>query len=151
MSGDSPSNRYGCGAVLVPTCFLRATDWLAASTAFLPRKISRTREEAFKHGVKLHKKQRLEEAFVQFDEAASLNPQNVEYLAAREAVKAKLVFQHIESGNLLLSARRPVRAAAEFKAAVDLDPENKFARERLQEATREASPVLSNAIVTARS
>ena len=101
--------------------------------------------EAFNHGVKLHKKQRLEEAFVQFDEAASLNPQNVEYLAAREAVKAKLVFQHIESGNLLLLQDARLRAAAEFKAAVDLDPENKFARERLQEATREASPVLSNA------
>jgi len=100
--------------------------------------------EAFEHGVKLHKKQRLEEALVQFDEAASLNPQNVEYLAAREAVKAKLVFQHIEGGNLLLLQDARLRAAAEFKAAVDLDPENKFARERLQEATREAAPVLSN-------
>jgi general secretion pathway protein D len=101
--------------------------------------------EAFDHGVKLHKKQRLEEAFVQFDEAARLNPQNVEYLAAREAVKAKLVFQHIESGNLLLLQDARLRAAAEFKAAVDLDPENQFARERLQEATREAAPVLSKA------
>ncbi len=101
--------------------------------------------EAFEHGVKLHKKQRLEEAFVQFDEAARLNPQNVEYLAAREAVKAKLVFQHIESGNLLLLQDARLRAAAEFKAAVDLDPENKFARERLQEATREAAQVLSKA------
>jgi hypothetical protein len=101
--------------------------------------------EAFDHGVKLHKKQRLEEAFVQFDEAARLNPQNVEYLAAREAVKAKLVFQHIGSGNLLLLQDARLRAAAEFRAAVDLDPENQFARERLQEATREAAPVLSNA------
>ena len=101
--------------------------------------------EAFDHGVKLHNKQRLEEAFVQFDEAARLNPQNVEYLAAREAVKAKLVFQHIESGNLLLLQDARLRAAAEFKAAADLDPENKFAHERLQEATREAAPVLSQA------
>jgi general secretion pathway protein D len=100
--------------------------------------------EAFDHGVKLHKKQQLEEALVQFDEAARLNPQNVNYLSAREAVKAKLVFQHIESGNLLLLQDARLRAAAEFKAAVDLDPENQFARERLQEATREAAPVLSN-------
>src|SRR3954451_13527670 len=56
--------------------------------------------EAFGQGVKLHKKQRLEEAFVQFDEAARLQPQNGEYLGAREGMKAKLVFQHIESGNL---------------------------------------------------
>jgi len=104
----------------------------------------RDSREAFDHAVKLHKKQRLEEAFVRFDEAARLNPQNVEYLAAREAVKAKLVFQHIEGGNLLLLQDARLRAAAEFKAAVDLDPENKFARERLQEATREAAPVLSN-------
>jgi general secretion pathway protein D len=104
----------------------------------------RDSREAFDHAVKLHKKQRLEEAFVRFDEAARLNPQNVEYLAAREAVKAKLVFQHIEGGNLLLLQDARLRAAAEFKAAVDLDPENKFARERLQEATRETAPVLSN-------
>jgi general secretion pathway protein D len=104
----------------------------------------RDSREAFDHAVKLHKKQRLEEAFVRFDEAARLNPQNVEYLAAREAVKAKLVFQHIEGGNLLLLQDARLRAAAEFKAAVELDPENKFARERLQEATREAAPVLSN-------
>ena len=101
--------------------------------------------EAFDHGVKLHNKQRLEEAFVQFDEAARLNPQNIQYLAAREAVKAKLVFQHIERGNLLLLQDARLRAAAEFKAAVDLDPDNKFASERLQEATREAAPVLSKA------
>ena len=35
-----------------------------------------------------------------------------------------------------------MRAAAEFRAAIDLDPENQFAEERFQEATQQFSPVL---------
>lgn len=98
--------------------------------------------EAFERGVKLHNHQRLEEAFAQFDEATRLNPQSVRYLAAREGVKAKLVFGHIQRGNLLLLEDARLRAAGEFRAALDLDSDNQFAQERLQEATREITPVL---------
>jgi general secretion pathway protein D len=92
--------------------------------------------EAFDRGVKLHKHQRLEEAFEQFDQAARLNPQNVQYLTAREALKAQLVFEHVQRGNLLMLEDAHMRAAAEFRTAVDLDPQNQFAQERLQESTR---------------
>ena len=34
------------------------------------------------------------------------------------------------------------QAAAEFRAALDLDPENQFARERLEEATRDLAPAV---------
>src|SRR5579871_602920 len=97
-------------------------------------------QSAFDRGVKLHRRAHLEEALAQFDEAARLAPQNVKFLTAREVVKAKLVFDHIEHGNLLLYQQANARAAAEFRAALDLDPENQFAQERLQEATRVAAP-----------
>ena len=97
---------------------------------------------AFDRGVKLHNQAQLEEAFAQFDEAARLAPQNVKFLIAREVVKAKLVFDHVERGNALLYEQANARAAAEFRAALDLDPDNQFARERLQEATRVAAPAL---------
>lgn len=90
--------------------------------------------EAFERGLKLHKRQQLEEAFDQFDKAVRLNPQQIDYLRAREALKARLVFDHIQRGNSLLSQDARLRAAVEFQAAVNLDPDNSFAQERLQEA-----------------
>ena len=96
--------------------------------------------EAFSRGVKLGKQQRLEEALEQFEKASELAPRDGQYLTAREAVKAKLVFDHVERGNALLQedAREP--AAAEFRAALDLDPDDAFAQQRLAEATREPTP-----------
>lgn len=101
--------------------------------------------EAFKQGLKLHKADRLEEALERFTEAARLDPQNVNFLTAREVVKAKLVFDHVQQGNLLLAEDARLRAAAEFRAALELDPDNQFARDRFGEATFEAAPLPQSA------
>ena len=98
--------------------------------------------EAFERGVKLNKRQKLAEALVQFDQAARLNPQDVEYLTARERLKAELVFQHIQRGNLLLLQNARLMASQEFQSALELDPQNQFVRDRLQEATNVAVPAL---------
>lgn len=95
--------------------------------------------EAFERGMKLEKHERAEEAFAQFDEASRLNPRSTEFLAAREAVKARLVFEHIQQGNRLLAEEARLQAAGEFRAALELDPENTFAQERLAEAERETA------------
>jgi hypothetical protein len=106
------------------------------------KKETKEARNAFHEGVKLQDHQRLEEAFAQFDTATRLAPQNLQFLTAREMVKAQIVFNHIQRGNVLLLENARLRAAAEFRAAVDLDTENQFARERLEEATREAAPSL---------
>ena len=97
--------------------------------------------EAFARGLKLQEHQNLEGAFTQFDTAMRLVPQDPQFLTAREMVKAQLVFNHIEQGNLFLTENARIRAAAEFHSALDLDPENTYARERLNEATRVAAPI----------
>jgi general secretion pathway protein D len=102
--------------------------------------------EAFERGLKLHKRERLEEAFEQFDKAARLNAQNVDYLRAREGLRARLVFDHIQRGNVLMSQDARLRAAAEFRAAIDLDGTNQFAQQRLEEATRVSNPVLNRVV-----
>lgn len=102
--------------------------------------------QAFKEGLKLHKSQRLEEALEQFTEASQLDPRNVNFLTAREVLKAKLVFDHVQRGNLLLAEDARLRAAAEFRAALDLDPDDQFARERYNEATFEAAPLPQSVI-----
>src|SRR5579872_1130378 len=99
--------------------------------------------EAFDRGVKLHSSQELKEAFSQFDDAVRLDPRNMNYLTAREMVKAKLVFNHIQQGNLLLASDARLRAAAEFRAALDFDPENAFAHERFVEATQSQAQALT--------
>jgi general secretion pathway protein D len=95
---------------------------------------------AFRDGVKLEQQHRLPEALDLFDKALRLVPQNMQYLTAREVVKAELVFDHVQSGNALLLDHAHSKAAAEFRAALDLDVENEFARERLEEANREMTP-----------
>ncbi len=102
--------------------------------------------KAFDKGMKLQGQQRQEEAFVRFDKATRLAPQNMQFLTAREVVKAQMVFNHIERGNVLLLADARMRAAAEFRAALDLDSDNEFARERLEEATRQVTPILPPAL-----
>jgi len=101
---------------------------------------------AFHRGVKLHDHQHLDEAMSQFDEAARLDPQNMTFLTAREVVKAKIVFDHIQRGNLLLYQQQTAPAASEFRAALDLDPDNEFAQERLHETTLQAAPLLTRAL-----
>jgi general secretion pathway protein D len=104
------------------------------------KKEKKEARSVFREGVKLEQKRRLPEALDLFDKALRLVPQEMQYLTAREVVKSELVFDHVQRGNALLLENSHAPAAAEFRAALDLDPENSFARERLEEANREMTP-----------
>ncbi len=93
------------------------------------------------HGLKLQDHHQLEDALKQFDEAARLVPQDPRFLTARELVKGQLVYNHVESGNAAMARNARIAAAVEFRAALDLDPDNQFAKERLADATRIAAPL----------
>jgi general secretion pathway protein D len=103
---------------------------------------------AYNHGIKLQDHQHLEEAFAQFDQAARLVPQDVKFLSAREVTKAQLVFQHNERGDAFLAEGQRQPAAAEFRAALDLDPDNAYTQERLADATRKPGFGGTPALVT---
>jgi general secretion pathway protein D len=98
--------------------------------------------KSFQAGLKLQEQQQLEQALNRFDDASRRAPQNVQFLTAREVVKAQLVFNHIQHGNILMLENARAQAAAEFRAALDLDAENRFAQERLAESIREIAPAL---------
>jgi general secretion pathway protein D len=91
---------------------------------------------AYKDGLKLQEHRRLQEAYVEFDEASRLEPQNTAFFSAREIVKSQLVFQHTERGDAFLAAFQPEQAAAEYRAALNLDPDNDYTQQRLAEALR---------------
>jgi general secretion pathway protein D len=89
---------------------------------------------AFAQGMKLRERNQLDAAFDKFDEAVHLYPQEVKFLTARELVKGQLVYNHVERGNVLLAEDLRPEAIKEFRAAVELDPEDEFARARLEDA-----------------
>ena len=104
---------------------------------------------AYTHGLKLREHRNLEEALAQFDEATRLAPQNMLFLSARETTKSQLVFQHTERGDALLENAQREQAAAEFRAALNLDPDNAYTQERLAEALRDpAAPRLTGLSAT---
>ena len=97
-------------------------------------------QQAFSKGAKLLREKHPEEAFAQFENAARLAPQNVDYLTAREVTRQQMVFDRVERGNSHLLSQQPVEAMADFRSALSLDPGNQFAQQRLQEAAAEWVP-----------
>lgn len=87
----------------------------------------------FARGVKLQAQGNSDAALDAFQSAANLVPRDVEYVTAREVLRQKLVYEHLKSGNNLLAGSQPELAAAQFRQALELDPENTFAQARLQD------------------
>ncbi len=91
---------------------------------------------AYARGLKLQGQDRLQQAFDQFDEAARLEPEDMAFLSAQEQTKSQLVFQRTERGDSLMALAQPEQAAAEFRAALKLDPDDAYVEERLTQALR---------------
>jgi general secretion pathway protein D len=126
MAADTPTDSPAVLSLCsespgAPACQASAKDLKAA-------------RKAFARGLKLERSKNLDEAFNQFQEAASLVPQNVEYITARELVRQQLAASHLERGNDNLLNGRQVEALAEFRTAQTLDPQNEFAQQRLRDA-----------------
>ena len=117
-----------------------------------PKKDLKAARQAFARGLKLEKSQNdnlqnLDQAFYEFEEASRLVPQNVEYLTAREFTRQHLAGMHLERGNTDLLNGRQVEALAEFRTALNLDPQNEFAEQRILDAL---GPVPVHAAVPAQ-
>src|SRR5271165_5373449 len=110
------------------------SDSAGAPACQASKKNLKAARRAFAHGLKLEQTKNLAEAFAEFEEAGNLVPQNIEYITARELVKQQLVGQHLELGNTNLRNGREVEALSEFREALNLDPQNEFAQQRLLDA-----------------
>ena len=102
--------------------------------------------QAYDRGLKLRSRQQWNEALEQFDEAARLDPKDPHFLTARELLKSQLVYSHVQRGNALLAENQTQQAATEFRAALDLDSGNPFARQQLEESTRPLATALPHAL-----
>jgi len=117
-------------------CTIQGNDCVA------PVKDLRRASAAYWKGVKLRAKDP-SAAYQEFTEAAQLVPGNIDYAGAREVARIELAQQHIDAGNRLLLDGRQREAAAEFRAALELDVGNSFTQQRLLDALGDAVPRLS--------
>src|SRR5919109_2506776 len=93
--------------------------------------------QAFSRGLKLQREKRMDEAFAQFEAAAQAAPNDVDYLTAREMARQQLVYERLQRGNAYLTQGKQVEALADFRSALQLDPANEFAQQRLRDAAAE--------------
>jgi tetratricopeptide (TPR) repeat protein len=98
------------------------------------RKDLKTARKAFDRGLTLEKSQKLDQAFEEFQKASRLVPQNIDYVTARETTRQHLAGVYLEHGNNDLLGGRQVEAMAEFSTALNLDPQNEFAQQRIRDA-----------------
>ena len=90
--------------------------------------------KAFEQGMKLEKQKRLEEALEEFDRAARLVPQDLQYATLKELVLQQVVYEHLQKGNSVLAENHPVEALGEFRSVLHFDPKNDFAQRQIQDA-----------------
>ena len=95
-------------------------------------------KKQFKAGVRLKSAGKTEAAFEKFEQASQTDPRNLEYVTAREFARQQLVMEALERGNKAMLAKNEIAATAEFRQALDYDPTNEFARQRLNDSVWES-------------
>lgn len=103
-------------------------------------------KEAFSKALHLEKEKQLDEAYHEFDTAARLVPNNIDYQTALAVTREELVSQHVKQGHLDLEGGLPVQAQAEFGRAMALDPDNPFAQQRMQDSLGEWAPAKNEGV-----
>ena len=134
LAADEPATKAPAeaGTVLAPVSMCSET--AGAPRCKGPAKDLKAAREAFFRGLKLERARQLDDAYLEFEQASSLVPQNIEYLTAREVTRQRAIALHLERGNRNLQADRQVEALAEFRIALNLDPQNEFAQQRMRDA-----------------
>jgi type II secretory pathway component GspD/PulD (secretin) len=91
----------------------------------------------FEAGVKLKEKGHLDEAFSKFSSASELNPMKLDYITAREFTREQLAYEALKRGNKAMLDQNEIVAMAEFRRALDYDPTNNYALQRMRDAIPE--------------
>jgi general secretion pathway protein D len=98
-----------------------------------PREAAEAKRQ-FQAGVKLKSKGHLDAAFAKFSSASELDPQNVNYVTAREFTRQELALQALQRGNKAMLNHDEIIAMADFRRALDYDPTNDYALQRLRDS-----------------
>ncbi len=94
----------------------------------------------FDSGLKLKSSGKLDAAFEKFESASQLAPRDVDFLTAREFTRQELVMHAIQRGNQAMLDKQDVVAMAAFREALEYDPTNEFAQQRLRDSISSDRP-----------
>ncbi len=106
----------------------------------VPKQDRKRAKKAFDKGLKYQREHRNQEAFDAFEEADQLVPRDVNYSTAKEVLRQQRITDHLRVGNQYLADNHRVEALAEFRTAIQLDPTNEFALQRLKDMVGEWTP-----------
>ncbi len=98
---------------------------------------------AFHKGIRLQNQRLTDDAYDQFETAARLEPRNVNYLTARELARQQSIFEHLQAGNEALLGGKQAQSLDNFRAALQLDPRNEFAQQRISDALGDPIPQIA--------
>jgi len=129
-----PTAAASCGTAATSPAGAPSPAGTPAAVTLPSAKERKSARQAFHRGLKLEKSQDLDHAFREFEQAARLEPVNPQYLLAREMTREHLVGVHIDIGNADLLKGDYTNAIAEFRTALNIDPQNEFAQQRMQAA-----------------
>jgi tetratricopeptide (TPR) repeat protein len=110
------------------------------STVIVPTVSKREAAEAkkqFEAALKLRKQGDLSAAFDKFSSAAELNPLSLDYITAREFCREQLAMQALQQGNKAVLDGNEIVAMAAFQRALQYDPTNSYALQRLRDVAPE--------------
>jgi general secretion pathway protein D len=116
-----------------------------------PKDVAQAKRQ-FKAGVKLKSAGQMDAALEKFELAAKLAPHNVEFLTAREFTRQQLVMQFLKQGNQAMLDHNEIVAMADFRHALEFDPSNEYALQRLRDTMPlDEEPVSKNMRVVEQS
>ncbi len=107
-----------------------------------PKDVAKAKRQ-FKAGLKLNAAGQTDAAFEKFELAAELAPHNFEFLTAREFTRQQLVMQSLKQGNQAMLDHNEIVAMADFRRALEFDPTNEYALQRLRDSIPEDEEPLS--------
>jgi len=90
-------------------------------------------QKEYRHALELQKKGQTQEAFEAAGRAAELVPGDPQFITAREMLRGQLAGTYLQRGNLLAEVGDRQGAEAQFKTAINVDPQNGYAMERLHD------------------
>ncbi len=128
--------------------FMRSLHWLAMAAVLLAglpgtawEKPQRQQARSdYDQALRLLRDKRALEASVLLDHAVNLEPQDRDYVVAREMARQQIVAERIAGGERLLGEGEPQNAAIEFREALAIDPQNQFAADRLRTIMAQLAP-----------
>jgi tetratricopeptide (TPR) repeat protein len=91
-------------------------------------------EQIFHQGEKLARKMKLDLALVKLQAARAISPRERVYAAAEKAIEERLVTEELRKGNQAMLTGDANGALAAFRRALEFDPTNEYALQRLHDA-----------------